>query len=875
MKSIDLRGIWRYETDESDIGITEGFFKRPLESDGFVLPGSTCDNKIGKKQEYYSELNKDTVRAPRERYEYIGALWLQREIEIPSEWDGKCVTLFLERVNIASDLWIDGVKIDRQIIELSAPHIYRLTKRVKSGKHTLTLRIDNRNLLSLDTMASGYSVDTQGYWNGVIGKIELRCEEVYHLENIQVYPDSNGVDVKMTVTSDIYSPEKQGSAKLEISVVSPSGATLGTHKYEKTLFNSKQVERFRFDIESPELWDEFEQPMYTLNVRLITQSITDEKSVRFGMRTIKIQNKEFNLNGRPLALRGTIDCAQYMLTGYPPMEIDLWRKNFKTIKSYGLNHVRFHAWCPPECAFDAADEVGLYISVEMPLWLNYDVCALETGDDPIHRYYFTNEALTISKTYGNHPSFIMFSNGNENMGDFEMLEDITTQIKAYDGRRLYTLTSNFDHPVVPCEDYLCAFEAGGNRVRLQTFGDEVGEGSFIDYSKAVSEVSVPVVSFEVGQYCVYPDVDGMEKYTGNMMPVNLDVIKKHMLEKNVYHKLADYVKASGRLALKMYKEDIEAAMRTKGFGGFELLSLCDYTGQCTATVGMLDVFYDSKGITDEKEFSAFCNSVVPLFKSKRIYKNTEILEGELDLYDYGKEPILNPEFDIKIYIGGELFYSEKTREKRIVVPLGGIKKSAVLRVEVSVEGYTNEWRVFVMASRTNEFNVQILEGNSPELADMIENGGKAVITGGALKKPIKGAFLPVFWSPAYFASRKTCGMTVDCGHAVFDDFPTEQYSDFQWKKPLEKSVGADISGFSAEFEAIVEPVPNFFDNVPRSPLFEARVGKADILFCGFDLTADDDASRQLAESVLRYASSEKFSPKQSVDKDVFSALFCE
>ena len=162
----------------------------------------------------------------------------------------------------------------------------------------------------------------------------------------------------------------------------------------------------------------------------------------------------------------------------------------------------------------------MYISVEMPLWLNRDVCALELGEDPIHRDYFTREAIEISRTYGNHPSFIMFSNGNENMGDFELLEDITTQVKAYDPRRLYTLTSNFDHPVLPCEDYLCAYEAGGHRVRIQTMQDEAAESTCSCYDDAVNDVPVPVISFEVGQYCVYPDVDIIDRYTGNMLPVN-------------------------------------------------------------------------------------------------------------------------------------------------------------------------------------------------------------------------------------------------------------------------------------------------------------------------------------------------------------------
>ncbi|MEI3412053.1 MAG: glycoside hydrolase family 2 TIM barrel-domain containing protein [Blautia sp.] len=199
-------------------------------------------------------------------------------------------------------------------------------------------------------------------------------------------------------------------------------------------------------------WNEFHPALYTLTEKYTNKDSTDEKQVTFGMRTIQSQGNQLMLNHTPLSLRGTVNCAIYPLTGYPPTDYETWKKHFGILQSYGLNHVRFHTWCPPENAFVAADRLGMYLSVEMPLWLNKDVCTLECGDDPIHRSFFHQEAEAISRTYGNHPSFLMFANGNENMGDFSLLEDITTQIKALDNRRLYTLTSNFDHPFLPCED---------------------------------------------------------------------------------------------------------------------------------------------------------------------------------------------------------------------------------------------------------------------------------------------------------------------------------------------------------------------------------------------------------------------------------------
>ncbi len=863
MKTIDLSGSWKYRTDITDTGGIEGFFNKPSVGRGeFIVPGSACENKIGKKQEYYTEFSKDAVRAPRERYEYIAPLWLSREVDIPDEFEGKSIKLFLERVNIASELWIDGEKIGRQIIGLSTPHIYNLTGKLVSGKHTIVLKIDNRNLLNLDNMASGYSVDTQGYWNGIIGKTEIQCEDFCHIENIQVYPDDSGIDIRLTQVCAVYSPLERAKSELEFTVITQDGKKLKTIKYEKELFNSRQPDYFRYDIDDIRFWDEFDPYLYTLNVKYKCGGCTDEKNVKFGMRTVKTENKKILLNGRQISLRGTIDCAIYPITGYPPTDLETWIKNFTTVKNYGLNHVRFHAWCPPENAFAAADMLGIYVSVEMPLWLNKDVCALETGDDMIHRQYFDGEALSISKAYGNHPSFIMFSNGNENMGDFELLEDITIRIKAYDKRRIYTVTSNFDHPVLPCEDYLCAFEAGGHRVRIQNMHDAVAEDTCVDYAEAVNDVNVPIVSFEVGQYCVYPDVDIADRYTGNMLPVNFEVIRNEMRKKGVYGRLNDYIKASGDLAVKLYKEDIEAAMRTENFGGFELLSLTDYTGQSTATVGILDVMFESKGLIAPKEWRSFCSSVVPLFKAKRIFKNTQMLEAEIGLYDFGERKIANPLFDIEIKNADKTVFALKTSEMKVCIPLDFVKKSALLTVSVSVCGYTNSWRIFVFADDNVTSGVQIVKTRS-QLEKVIKNGECAIVTKELFKNPIAGSFTPVFWSPVHFPSQKPCGAIINDKHPIFKYFPTEKYPDYQWKRLFDGSVGMSVH--DCGIEPIVEYVPNFVDNTPSSPLFEAKAGNSRLLFVGFDLYDKSEEVSAFRNAAMKYVMSEDFAPSKEIE----------
>lgn len=74
---------------------------------------------------------------------------------------------------------------------------------------------------------------------------------------------------------------------------------------------------------------------------------------------------------------------------------------------------------------------------------------------------------------------------------------------------------------------------------------------------------------------------------------------------------------------------------------------------------------------------------------------------------------------------------------------------------------------------------------------------------------------------------------------------------------MENAVGMDISGQEADIRPIVEMVPNFFDNTPSSPLFEKTVGKAELLFCGFDLEGEDRITQQFHASLCEYIAAER------------------
>ena len=158
----------------------------------------------------------------------------------------------------------------------------------------------------------------------------------------------------------------------------------------------------------------------------------------------------------------------------------------------------------------------------------------------------------------------------------------------------------------------------------------------------VKALSVPAIVHEMGQWCVYPNFDEVRKYTGPLKPKNFDIFRDSLAEHGMLDQWRDFLRASGKLQALCYKEEIEAALRTPGIGGFELLDLHDFPGQGTALVGVLDPFWESKGYITPAEYRRFCNATVPLARVlKRVWTTDETLTAEVEVAHFGPAPLEN------------------------------------------------------------------------------------------------------------------------------------------------------------------------------------------------------------------------------------------
>jgi len=909
---LDLSGEWQFKLDPGNKGITEKWFDQTF-SDRIHLPGSLQEqgygNDVSVETRWTGEVKDSSwYNAPKyEKYRqkgnvkvpfwlnpdkhYVGVAWYQKEINVPSNWKNKTAILEMERLHWGTTLYIDGVEAGRSDA-MSTPHRYVLPE-LTPGKHTLTVRVDNNVIIPVGVNAHSVSDHTQSNWNGIVGNITLLSKPEVYIEEVQIYPDIANKKVK--VNTHLLGKNNTGKATLTLQIETPDGQVVGK-PYSTDLNNTgtQQLEAVLDAGDNILLWSEFTPNVYRLRATVNTGKEKDEKVTNFGFRDFKKNGLRFAVNGHPIFLRGTLECSIFPLTGYPAMQDSYWEKIYRTCQEFGLNHVRFHSWCPPEVAFDVADRMGIYLQVECAGWAT-------VGDGGPQDRWFYEESDRIIKEYGNHPSFCLLAYGNEPGGknQVQYLQDLVAYWKNKDNRRVYT--SGAGWPYVENADYWNAPDP-----RIQAWGGGLKSiinaqpPSFAYDFAHILKKDMPTVSHEIGQWCVYPNFKEIDKYTGVLKAKNFEIFRETLNENHMGDLADDFLYASGKLQTLCYKADIEAALRTPGFAGFQLLDLHDFPGQGTALVGVVDAFWDTKGYVDGKEYSAFCNSTVPLVRFPKLtFLNNEALKAPVEFAHFGEKPVK----DAKIvwtaitadnrFIGKGSFTHDLPLDN--CIPVGDIelsfdqvKEPARITVSVEIENtpVKNYWNIWVYPAQKPAV------GKQPYITAKLDNAAMDRLNKGenVLLLPEKGSILPekggnvavgfssIFWNTAWTMGQAphTLGILCDPQHPALSSFPTEKYSDYQWWDIVAYSDAMVLDDFPAGFRPVVHLIDDWFTNRKLGVLFEAKVGNGKLMVCSVDFRKDMNkrpAATQLRQSILEYMASDNFNPKQEIKSETVNALF--
>lgn len=914
--TLNLNGSWKFALDTAKVGISERWFVTPL-TDSVKLPGSLDENRKG----IINTNREETMHLSRQRV-YSGMAWYQKMVTIPGSWKDRYIRLVMERTK-PTKVWVDEELIGSSN-NLLTPQYYNLTGHLNPGKHVLTILVNNDNSSVPEgvTGSHAWTEHTQSNWNGIIGNFCLEAYNQVHIDAVQVFPDIvlNKVNVRVSITNPEDNP---GNFRLVIKAdawnthskhsVPPRSFPVSLKKGE----NSIEV-TYAMGSEAL-LWSEFSPALYKLSVTLKNSEVLDNATTDFGMRKFSTKGTQFTINGKTTFLRGKHDACVFPLTGYPPMDIEGWRKVFRIAKSYNINFYRFHSWTPPKAAFDAADIEGIYLQPELPFWGGFS----KKNNGGLNAFLM-KEGDNILNAYGNHPSFVMFALGNELSGDFNVMKNFVNHFRSVDNRHLISYGSNNYlgfRGQAEGEDYYAACRVGADKdttcrthIRGSFSFADAYEGGYIncrypstipDYSGAISKCTVPAVATEVGQYQIYPDYEEIAKYTGVMKPWNFQVFRDRLKDNNLSDQAHDFFRASGALSVICYKADIEMAIRTPGFGGFHLLDLQDFPGQGTALIGILDAFMDSKGLITPGEFDHFCNKVVPLVRmSKYCWSNNEHFSGEIQVANYSEtslkaqrvswilksgkgEPVFQNEIVADIPQGG------LTRIGTISLDLLKFSSAEKLMLSVMLPGtdYENEYPVWVYPPNM-EIKVpgDILVTSKPDritLAKLAE-GSKVLLFpdfNDIHDISVGGLFIPDYWNWKMFkgisesnnkpVSPGTMSILTNPELPLFDHFPTEFHTDWQWWAIVKNSRPFILDDTPGSYRPLVQVVDNIERNHKLGLIFEFTIGKGKLLVCMSDLKAiqNKPEGRQLYSSILSYMSSEAFNPSQILSPKELVSLF--
>ncbi len=869
-QGLDLSGTWQVSLDSLATF-------QPIS-----LPGTTDLAGLGTPNTLEPAITGEQIKRLTRKHSFLGAAFYQREITVPESMAGKPLALKLERVLWQSAVWVDGVQLPGEQESLTTPHRYVLPGGLSAGKHTLMLRIDNRKRydLSMGDLAHAYTNDTQIMWNGVLGEISLKPLEPVEIAQVDVYPDAAARTARIRTLLVRHAPE-QSAAVVEYR---PGGKDA---RQEVTLQGDTTAVEYTMDLKGAKLWDEFSPELQTVSVLCGN----DKRDVRFGLRDFKRAGDHIEVNGRRIFLRGTLNCCIYPLTGTPPMDDAAWEKEFKVCQEWGLNHIRFHSWCPPDAAFRVADRLGLYLQVELPDW------ARTIGQEDVDNF-LKAEYDRIIAAYGNHPSFCMLTCGNELDRGYDWLNWMLRYMKAADPRHIYsnsTYSMGAGHKGYPEpeDQFYVASRTYLGQIRGQDYLDKESPDFTHDYSPYTADFDLPMISHEVGQFAVYPHLSEISKYTGVLDPLNFKGLRNVMESKGLLDKAEDWTMASGRLGAILYKEEIERALRTPRLSGFQLLGLQDFSGQSTALVGLVDAFWDNKGLVSPEWFRQACAPVTPLVRyAKPWWTPDETFTASVEIANYGPEDLTA---DVvwslrkgKNAVASGVFKNEEmptggnaVLTERIRADLSNFSEPVQLTLEVSLKGtpWHNSWDIWVYPAGGEDDPGEVTVARTwAEALPVLQEGGSVLLSPDPQTlRGSAGKFVPVFWSPAFFpAEAGTMGLLCNPEHPALAHFPTQMHSNWQWWYLAKHSKAMNLDGLP-QVDGIVEAVDNFTQNRRLAYIFEAQCESGRLLVSAMDLLGPDAVSRPevqaLRKSLLEYMNSPAFRPQGKLGVEQADELF--
>jgi arylsulfatase A-like enzyme len=345
--------------------------------------------------------------------DYEGVAWYRRSFDVPAAWKGRCVRLEFDAVNYLAEVWINGLPagdheggytpFDLEVSDLLA----------YSATNTLTVRVAGP---AVRTDRVGFLLRDEaphwrgGYVGGIWQPVRLVASAPVFVREVFVEPRPSAERAVVHVTVDNVSLAPAAAA---VTVdVAPAGEAkpVASRALRIDVPPGGIATQVEMRVARPRLWSPDAPHLYSARVAIDAGAgLRDETAVRFGMREFTLRNGRFELNGRPILVKGAFWEGQYPNTLARMPDLEVVRREIRLAKEAGFNLLRPWRMPPVPSTLDLADELGVLIVGSPPIECMNQWPALT----PALERRWTREMEDLVRRDRNHASVVMWETGNE------------------------------------------------------------------------------------------------------------------------------------------------------------------------------------------------------------------------------------------------------------------------------------------------------------------------------------------------------------------------------------------------------------------------------------------------------------------------------
>ena len=813
------------------------------------------------------------------RHSFVGKGWYRRQIDIPEAWRRRRIFLTIGGVHRYARTWVNGTLLGEHIGYLS-DFEYDITQHVEPGRTaTLTICVDSKQRWDVDCLTGCVDIIDAMFveWGGIWGHVALEARDETWLTDLFVRP---AIDPPSCRASAVLAGKTIGAAGVRLEVLDAAGKVVATATaLLKGPSKAGSTVEIAAGVPQAKLWSPDAPHLYTARLSLVKGARTiDTVETRFGLREISVKGPNILLNGRRIFLHGYGDDSVYPETVAPPADKAVYVKRLKLAREYGFNHVRHHSHFLPVEYYEAADEVGMLVSPELPIaYMNY----YRRAKGAALELYKTEWSSAIRRLR-NHPSILDWCMGNEFWHGLPIAPQLYRIARSLDPTR----------PVIDSDGLFAREILAGKRDRATL------DWYFVMFDirnlpldrpdkHKFSRPKKPVISHETGNYGTFPRPDLIEQFTHNFKPFWLTPVRDKLKKLSMLGEAELWAKNSERLYLLSHKLNIEDMRKNPYISGHHWWLFQDYW---TGSNGLVDAYFRPKKGIRPAEVRQFNADVVVLQDGLPLTcRGGDKLSPKLIVSNYSPQPIsqgsltynylclpppfVRPDEELRIdrdmgALGG--FVVGQGEVKSVLTAgmrLYNVSNPAriLLRAELSAVGrkFRNEWTTWVYPSKVGAPALKVPLYAGPLLAGALGRWGAKPIpaAGGLPAKAVyvmrqpsprvvdavaKGACLVLLsprgllpTAPTRFKTSWWLGSENDCnvGTVVYDNPVTREmapdgWCDAGWYRLLEGAQTYILDGLSAPPDVMVRALDVHRFCRSKALMFQARVGRGSLIVSG-------------------------------------------